>query len=285
MSTTYNADGTIPAATQPVAKAIGSSTNATPIVVTTTALHGFATGDTVEITAHDQTAANGLWQITVATTSTFSLDGSVGSGVGTATGIVQDYAVNPLITIPSDGDAASASSVNPAFEGIFNAVPFLYQRTGAYRVYDSQVVAVAGNPLAIAAWSATATSPSSLWIQCTGTAAILSGYCRNGDIIEVSAVVSSDVSGGVTIADRQPLAVQLTTTSPASVTSQGVASLVNSDLSFVETCNLYGKFVVSGVSAGGSAFSISLAAYGARAGTTNLVDQYSIQFIQYRSNA
>jgi hypothetical protein len=98
-------------------------------------------------------------------------------------------------------------------------------------------------------------------------------------------VVSSDVSGGVTIADRQPLAVQLTTTSPASVTSQGVASLVNSDLSFVETSNLYGKFVVSGVSAGGSAFSISLAAYGARAGTTNLVDQYAISFTQYRSNA
>jgi hypothetical protein len=110
----------------------------------------------------------------------------------------------------------------------------------------------------------------------------LTGYCRNGDIIEVSAVVSSDVSGGVTIADRQPLTVQLTT--PVG-TYQGTAALVNSDLSFVETSNLYGKFVVAGVAAGGAAFSISLAAYGARAGTTNLVDQYSIQFIQYRSNA
>jgi len=283
MSTTYNANGTIPAVTQPTTWAIDSSTNTTPIVVSVgAALHGFATGDTVEITAHDQTAANGLWVITVVTTSTFSLDGSTPSGVGTATGIVQDYAINPLITIPSDGDAASASSVNPAFEGIFNAVPFLYQRTGAYRVYDSQAVAVAGNPLAIAAWSATATIPSSLWIQCAGTASILTGYCRNGDIIEVSAVVSSDVSGGVTIADRQPLAVQFTT--PVG-TYQGTAALVNSDLSFVETSNLYGKFVVAGVATGGAAFSISLAAYGARAGTTNLVDQYSIQFIQYRSNA
>ena len=282
MSTTYNADGTIPAATQPVAKAIGSSTNTTPIVVTTTALHGFATGDTVEITAHDQTAANGLWQITVGTTSTFSLDGSTPSGVGTATGIVQDYAVNPLITIPSDGDAASASSVNPAFEGIFNAVPFLYQRTGAYRVYDSQVVAVAGNPLAITAWSVTGTSASGSWIQCGSTASILSGYCRNGDIIEVSAVVSSNVSGGISIADRQPLAVQITTSAG---TTQGTAALVNSTLAYVETSNLYGKFVVAGVAAGGAAFSISLAAYGARLGSTNLVDQYSIQFTQYRSNA
>jgi hypothetical protein len=283
MSTTYNANGTIPAVTQPTTWAIDSSTATTPIVVSVgAALHGFATGDTVEITAHDQLAANGLWVITVVTASTFSLDGSTPSGVGTATGIVQDYAVNPLITIPSDGDAASASSVNPAFEGIFNAVPFLYQRTGAYRVYDSQAVAVAGNPLAITAWSATATIPSSLWIQCTGTASILTGYCRNGDIIEVSAVVSSDVSGGVTIADRQPLAVQFTT--PVS-TYQGTAALVNSDLSFVETSNLYGKFVVAGVAAGGAAFSISLAAYGARAGTTNLVDQYAIQFTQYRSNA
>ena len=288
MSTTYNADGTIPAATQPVAKAIGSSTNTTPIVVTTTALHGFATGDTVEITAHDQTAANGLWQITVGTTSTFSLDGSTPSGVGTATGIVQDYAVNPLITIPSDGDAASASSVNPAFEGIFNAVPFLYQRTGAYRVYDSKVVAVAGSPVAGAVWSATPTSVSLSWIQLAGTGSILSGYCRNGDIVDVLAVVSSDVTGGGAsifgnMNVRQALAVQLTTSAG---TTQGTAALVNSINAFTETTYLHGRFVIAGVAPGGAAFSISLAAYGSiAAGSVNLVDQHSVKYIQYRSNA
>ena len=95
-------------------------------------------------------------------------------------------------------------------------------------------------------------------------------------------MVSSNVSGGISIADRQPLAVQITTSAG---TTQGTAALVNSTLAYVETSNLYGKFVVAGVAAGGAAFSISLAAYGARLGSTNLVDQYSIQFTQYRSNA
>jgi len=288
MSTTYNANGTIPAVTQPTTWAIDSSTNTTPIVVSVgAALHGFATGDTVEITAHDQTAANGLWVITVVTTSTFSLDGSTPSGVGTATGIVQDYAINPLITIPSDGDAASASSVNPAFEGIFNAVPFLYQRTGAYRVYDSQAVAVAGNPVAGTVWSLTTTSVSLSWLQLANTASILSGYCRNGDIIDVLAVVSSNVTGGGAsifgnMNVRQALAAQLTT--PVG-TTQGTAALVNSINAFTETSYLHGRFVISGVAAGGAAFSISLAAFGSIAGDVKLVDQYSVKYIQYRSNA
>lgn len=282
MSTTYNANGTIPAVTAPVVVAIGGSTATSPIVITTTALHGFATGDTVEITAHDQTAANGLWVVTVITPSTFSLDGSVFSGVGTATGIAQDYSVNPLITIPADGDAASASSVNPAFEGIFNAVPFLYQRAGAYRVYAEDFVAVAGNPLAISAWSSTVTAAINVWSICTGTASILTGYCRNGDVIDVSAIINSDINGGASIADRQPLAVQLTI---GAATTQGTAALVNSTLAYVETSNPSGRFFVIGAAAGGEAFSISIAAYEARAAVVNLVDQYSVKYTQYRSNA
>ena len=282
MSTIYNANGTIPAVTAPVVVAIGASSATSPIVITTTALHGFATGDTVEITAHDQTAANGLWVITVLTTATFSLDGSVFIGAGGATGIAQDYSVNPLITIPADGDAASASSVNPAFEGIFNAVPFLYQRAGAWRVYAEDFVAVAGNPLAITAWSSTGTTALNVWSTCTGTAAILTGYCRNGDVIDVSAILNSDVNGGASIADRQPLAVQITIGAAA---SQGTAALVNANLAYVETSNPSGRFFVLGAAAGGEAFSISIAAYEARAAIVNLVDQYSVKFTQYRSNA
>lgn len=283
MSTTYNANGTIPAVTQPLTWAIDSSTATTPIVVSVgAAIHGFATGDTVEITAHDQLNANGLWQITVTGVHTFSLDGSVLSGVGTTTGIAQDYSVNPLITIPADGDAASASSVNPAFEGIFNAVPFLYQRAGAWRVYAEDFVAVAGNPLAISAWSSTVANASGMWITLTGTATILTGYCRNGDVIDVSAILNSDINGGASIADRQPLAVQLTI---GAAITQGTAALVNSTNAYVETSTPSGRFFVLGISAGGEAFSISLAAYQARVAVINLVDQYSVKYTQYRSNA
>lgn len=76
-------------------KAIASSTNATPIVVTATS-HGFANGDLVYIGDHvTNTAANGVWKIANQATNTFELqrpDGvnSVGNGVGGATG----YAIN-----------------------------------------------------------------------------------------------------------------------------------------------------------------------------------------------
>jgi hypothetical protein len=76
-------------------KAIVSSTNATPIVMTVTS-HGFTNGDFVLIDGHTtNTAANGYWKIANQATNTFELtrpDGtnSVGNGVGGATG----YAVN-----------------------------------------------------------------------------------------------------------------------------------------------------------------------------------------------
>src|SRR5258706_7380440 len=74
---------------------ISSSTNATPIVVTTGVAHGFTTGDLVYLDNHlVNTAGNGFWQIGAAAGSTFSLldpvtgGNSVGNGVGAATGFV-----------------------------------------------------------------------------------------------------------------------------------------------------------------------------------------------------
>lgn len=67
-------------------RAITSSTNATPIVVTSTA-HGLSTGDEIVLSGHaTNTAANGTWIVTKLTADTFSLDDSVGNGIGGATG-------------------------------------------------------------------------------------------------------------------------------------------------------------------------------------------------------
>jgi hypothetical protein len=66
-----------------------SSTNTTPISVTRTA-HGFSTGDTLVITNHlINTNANGTWEITVTGANTFTLNGSVGNGVGGNTGSIR----------------------------------------------------------------------------------------------------------------------------------------------------------------------------------------------------
>ncbi len=67
-------------------KNIVSSTNASPIVMTLTA-HGYSNGDIVTIRNHaTNTAANGTWTVASATANTFALTGSVGNGVGGATG-------------------------------------------------------------------------------------------------------------------------------------------------------------------------------------------------------
>lgn len=72
-----------------LATSIASSTNATPIVITTAVNHNLSTGQSVVVTGHNvNTAANGTWVIDVTGATTFSLRSSVGVGVGAATGTV-----------------------------------------------------------------------------------------------------------------------------------------------------------------------------------------------------
>jgi len=61
--------------------AITAATNATPIVVTTTA-HGLSANDWVEITgARGNTNANGIWRCNAVSSTTCTLSTSVGNGV------------------------------------------------------------------------------------------------------------------------------------------------------------------------------------------------------------
>jgi hypothetical protein len=84
---------------------ITSSTNANPTVITT-ATHGLSTGDVVEISGHlVNTNANGLWVVTVISSTTFSIP-TPGNGVGGATGIVTKQPPDSDIqfTVNSDWD-------------------------------------------------------------------------------------------------------------------------------------------------------------------------------------
>lgn len=68
-------------------KTVTNATNATPIVITTSAAHGYTTGNTVSVrSVGGNTAANGYWTVTVLTSTTFSLTGSVGNGAYTSGG-------------------------------------------------------------------------------------------------------------------------------------------------------------------------------------------------------
>lgn len=69
------------------AKTITGTTNATPVVVTTSAAHGYSTGQEVFIAATGKsTLDNRYWTITVLSGTTFSLDTSTAPGSTSATG-------------------------------------------------------------------------------------------------------------------------------------------------------------------------------------------------------
>lgn len=66
---------------------VTGASNATPIVITTSADHPYNTGDTVIVNAvGGNTAANGEFTVTKLTDTTFSLDDSVGNGAYTSGG-------------------------------------------------------------------------------------------------------------------------------------------------------------------------------------------------------
>ncbi len=147
-ATGYAAQGTIPTVTSGAGRrvAITSSTNATPIKITS-AGHGFLTGDSVEIEGHaTNTNANGQWQITLVDANSYTLNGSVGNGVGGATGYAIDYQLQPAVMIPAPGDPASMVTLGPVLEGNANPAPFLYRRLGKWRLYNEYYI-YQGNPL------------------------------------------------------------------------------------------------------------------------------------------
>jgi len=63
------------------------ASNAAPIVITTRIPHNLVTGQSITVVgARGNTAANGTFTVTVSTSTTFSLDASVGNGVYTGGG-------------------------------------------------------------------------------------------------------------------------------------------------------------------------------------------------------
>jgi len=79
------------ASSLPLSAEISSSTNASPIVITTNASHTFLTGMRVLVENHDNTGANGIFTVQAVTSTTITLADSTGTGTGTATGNVYLY--------------------------------------------------------------------------------------------------------------------------------------------------------------------------------------------------
>jgi hypothetical protein len=92
---------------------ISSSTSANPIVITTSAAHGYTSGDVVEILNHTtNTNANGTWVVTVVSSTTFSIP-QPGNGTGGATGTVQKM----------ETDSDLVFTVNSVFSAVAGIMP------------------------------------------------------------------------------------------------------------------------------------------------------------------
>jgi hypothetical protein len=90
---------------------ISGATNASPIVITTASSHGLSTGDVVTIlNVAGNTAANGLWSVTVVNATQFSLDGSTGNGSYTSGGRVVKLSRDEFLSdVPSGARLATAT--------------------------------------------------------------------------------------------------------------------------------------------------------------------------------
>lgn len=104
-------------------KPITGATNATPIVITS-ANHGLATGDVVNISGvGGNTAANGIFTVTVVDADTFQLDGSHGNGAYTSGGAWAGYSVPLRLVSPKDvTEAISSPQSTDPLNNYFNAV-------------------------------------------------------------------------------------------------------------------------------------------------------------------
>jgi hypothetical protein len=213
---------------------ISSSTNATPIVITTAVAHGFTTGDIVIITGHvTNTAANGIWAITAASGSVFSLTDPilgtnvVGNGVGGATG----RAVNLGPSVSGDNwDDFDASLVGAKVN-----ITSPTATAGVADAADVTFTAVSGNACqAVAIFRDTGTTTTSTmvaWIDgrqivtCAAAAASssttiaverLRGGIPNGTVLAFSNGASATLSALANAGDRT-----LTVTSTAALISAG----------------------------------------------------------------
>lgn len=221
---------------------ISSSTNATPISVTTSANHGYSTGDTIVITGHTtNTNANGTWEITVTGLTTFTLNNSTGNGVGGTSGTTR-LRNNTVVRLASPVTANIASLGNrgngrTAWTASTNVTATL--DTGDFKEGDcaDNIAIAAGFTTGKAAYKSTGTldlsgyQQVSFWIKNTAGAVPTTGnlslrLCT--DTIGDTSVHTVAIPALVVANRWVPITVDLATNLNSAI--QSVALYVDSDI-------------------------------------------------------
>lgn len=217
---------------------ISSSTNATPIVVTTSTAHGYSNGDIVVIGGHTtNTAANGTWKISAASGSVFSLttllDGnnSTGNGVGGATGWAIDITSGAtLADVSGNTNGTDATLATQTLTGdVFNAAAWTYTglsatQVSATAIYDNtasnDLIAFIDGRLQIYVVTQANSTATTIAVQ------RLAAALPNGSVIVFSNGASATLTAQANIGDTSltvsSLAANVTRQSTADVYTLGV---------------------------------------------------------------
>lgn len=157
MATAYNGRSGNELRASPITNITGAS-NTTPIRITTGVPHGLMQGDLVSVYGiTGNTAANGNWYVSVFSATQFDLyaDWSgnavalpvAGNGVytgGTFRTVLPATWKNAS-TLPDDGDAMNAASVNTPLEGNFDRESWLIARSGTANLWGMDYISVGAN--------------------------------------------------------------------------------------------------------------------------------------------
>lgn len=125
---------------------IVATTNATPVVIETFGAHGFYSGDSIEVEGTGIATVDGLWVVTVLTSTTFELNGSTAPGSASILGYCINYEVQPALQVPLPGEPASAVTSIPPLQGLANTEPWHYRNSGKYRLYNVYTGLVPASP-------------------------------------------------------------------------------------------------------------------------------------------
>jgi hypothetical protein len=130
----------------PVAVNIASSTNTSPIAVTTSSPHGVETGESVMVHGHTgNTAANGAWRAIRSSANVLLLVGSTGSGVGGASGTVHNQCFGSSVAVPADGDDPTATILATPSEALQDRTALLLKIIGwQQNIYKGGTTSVYG---------------------------------------------------------------------------------------------------------------------------------------------
>jgi hypothetical protein len=119
--------------------AITGVANTSPIQITASG-HGFYQTDTVVIEGTGISALDGnMFQVNIITSSVFSLLGTTAAGTSSA-GYAIDYELLPAVVLPTGSDLVDPNTASAAWQGCINPTPFLYQRTGKWRLHQEYTI-------------------------------------------------------------------------------------------------------------------------------------------------